>query len=561
MAVFKCKMCGGTLEVGENESVVTCSYCFTKQTLPRLDNEKKAALFARANNLRIKSEFDKAAGIYESIIAENQEEAEAYWGLVLCKYGIEYVDDKDGKKVPTCHRTLPTSIMKDEDFQQACENADIGAKIIYHDEAKAIDLIQKKILQIASTEEPYDIFICYKETDEYTGSRTEDSAIAQDIYTALTELGYKVFYARNTLRKVAGTEYEPYIYAALSSAKIMLALGTRHEYYDAVWVKNEWSRFISMAADNPSKVLIPCYKGMDAYDIPEEFSNMQALDMSDMMFFNSLETSVKRLLKVAPKGAASNGGAATASATIDSLIRRAGIFITDGDWKSANEYCEKVLDIDPENATAYLGKLMVDFHVKDRRELVNVKIPFGENKNYQKLMIYGDDALKLELTNYINTIINRNQENLYNSGLAAMKGKTRVAYNRAAQFFGSIKGYKDADALYTACTNKLMVFKLNEQKGVLTKQVKAIDLKRTHPSANIFWFIMNLIVGLPLFALGLVDEEIVLICIGGILVLIGALCMLKRVPAKKIIIARTEHRDKLLLQISKIQEQIDYYSK
>ena len=163
MAIFKCKMCGGALELSENQSVATCEYCGTQQTLPKLDNEKKLALFSRANNLRLKSEFDKAAGIYESIIAEFRDEAEAYWGLVLCKYGIEYVDDGKGNKIPTCHRTLPVAIMEDDDFQQACEYADITAKIIYRDEAKAIDKIQKKILNIALNEEPYDVFICYKE--------------------------------------------------------------------------------------------------------------------------------------------------------------------------------------------------------------------------------------------------------------------------------------------------------------------------------------------------------------------------------------------------------------
>ena len=150
MAIFKCKMCGGALEIGENQSVATCEYCGTQQTLPKLDDEKKLALFSRANNLRIKSEFDKAAGIYESIIAEFRDEAEAYWGLVLCKYGIEYVDDGKGSRIPTCHRTLPVAIMEDDDFQQACEYADITAKNIYRDEAKAIDKIQKKILNKTS---------------------------------------------------------------------------------------------------------------------------------------------------------------------------------------------------------------------------------------------------------------------------------------------------------------------------------------------------------------------------------------------------------------------------
>ena len=34
MAVFKCKMCGGDLEIQPGISVAECPYCGTKQTLP-----------------------------------------------------------------------------------------------------------------------------------------------------------------------------------------------------------------------------------------------------------------------------------------------------------------------------------------------------------------------------------------------------------------------------------------------------------------------------------------------------------------------------------------------
>ncbi|MBE6801776.1 MAG: TIR domain-containing protein [Ruminococcaceae bacterium] len=409
MAVFKCKMCGGALQLNENLPVGICPYCGSQQTFPKVDDEKKLALFNRANNLRFKSEFDKAAGIYESIVSEFPNEAEAYWGLVLCKYGIEYVDDPaEARKVPTCHRTLPTSIMRDEDFQQACENSDIASRVFYREEAKIIDGIQKKILEIANTEEPYDIFICYKENDDITGTRTEDSSMAQDIYTAFTEMGYKVFYARNSLRKVAGTEYEPYIYSALSSAKVMLAIGTKYEYYDAVWVKNEWSRYLSMMAEDKTKHLIPCFKNMDAYDIPEEFSNMQALDMADMMFFNSLEASVKRVLCLENKSKTSEppvqNNNTGETATIDTLLKRIFIFLEDGAWNNADEYCEKVLDIDPENAQAYLGKLMVELHVKKQADLKNQPEFFNESSNYQKILRYADVKLKSTIIGYLNEI-------------------------------------------------------------------------------------------------------------------------------------------------------------
>ena len=103
MAILRCKMCGGSINIEDGSSVCQCEYCGSKQTVPTLDDDKKTKLFERANRLRFNCEFDKAASIYENIVSEYSEEAEGYWGLLLSKYGIEYVDDPTtGKKIPTC---------------------------------------------------------------------------------------------------------------------------------------------------------------------------------------------------------------------------------------------------------------------------------------------------------------------------------------------------------------------------------------------------------------------------------------------------------------------------
>jgi len=288
MAVIKCKMCGGDLVLIEGQSVAECEYCGSRQTVPSADNEKKLNLFARANRLRAACEFDKAAGIYESIVADFPEEAEAYWGLVLCKYGIEYVDDPGtGKKIPTCHRSSFDPVMEDSNFDQAMENSDEAALRVYRAEAKQIEELRKGIVQVSSSEQPYDIFICYKETDS-SGDRTLDSVLAQDVYDALTAKGYRTFFARITLEDKLGQEYEPYIFAALNSAKIMLAVGTCYEHYNAVWVKNEWSRYLKLMTTDKSKHLIPCYKGLDAYDMPKEFARLQAQDLGKMGIFSGV---------------------------------------------------------------------------------------------------------------------------------------------------------------------------------------------------------------------------------------------------------------------------------
>ena len=110
-AIIKCKMCGGDLKLIAGQTVAECEYCGISQTVPQMDDEKKLIQFERAERLRKQYEFDKAAGIYENIVADFRQEAEAYWGLVLCKFGIEYVDDPaTGKKIPTCHRSSFDSV-------------------------------------------------------------------------------------------------------------------------------------------------------------------------------------------------------------------------------------------------------------------------------------------------------------------------------------------------------------------------------------------------------------------------------------------------------------------
>ena len=83
MSVLKCKMCGANLNVARDDTVCTCEYCGTTQTIPMADSEKKVRLFNRANEYRLNNDFTRAYSAYEVIVAEDPNEAEAYWGLVL----------------------------------------------------------------------------------------------------------------------------------------------------------------------------------------------------------------------------------------------------------------------------------------------------------------------------------------------------------------------------------------------------------------------------------------------------------------------------------------------
>ena len=372
MAIIKCKMCGGDLEILEDLSVCECEYCGTKQTVPKADNEKKIKLFERANRLRTACEFDKAAGVYESIVADYDDEAEAYWGLILCNFGIEYVDDPaSGNKVPTCHRSSFDSLMDDPNFDMVMECADPVARRVYRDEAKQIEELRKRIIEVSSQEEPYDIFISYKELDD-EGQRTLDSVIAQDIFSALTGKGYRVFFSRISLEDKLGIEYEPYIFAALNSAKVMLVVGTDYDYFNAVWVKNEWGRFLALIASGQKKTLIPVYKNIDAYDMPKEFRKLAAQDMGKVGAMQDLVRGVEKLLgKKGTEDSAKNQPALMHSGgpNVHSLLDRGKMALEDEDWDRAKEFFDQVLNMDSHNGEAFLGLAMADGKYRDREAL------------------------------------------------------------------------------------------------------------------------------------------------------------------------------------------------
>ena len=378
MAAFKCKMCGGDLELIEGQTVCECEYCGSRQTLPKLDDERKLNLYDRANHFRRNNEFDKAAGMYERILNDDTTDAEAYWSLVLCKYGIEYVEDPaTHKRLPTVNRAQYTSIFADENYKKAIEYADPTQREVYEAEAKAIDEIQKGILEISSKEEPFDVFICYKETDN-AGRRTPDSVLATELYHELTKEGFKVFFSRITLEDKLGTAYEPYIFAALHSAKAMVVLGTRAEYFNAVWVKNEWSRYLNLIQSGEKKTLIPAYRDMDPYDLPEEFSHLQAQDMSKLGFMQDLIRGIKKILdadkKPEPVKETVVVQQTAGNATLTAQIKRGQIALEDRDWTAADSFFDKALDIDAECAEAYFGKALAEAKCVNGEELVQKRL-------------------------------------------------------------------------------------------------------------------------------------------------------------------------------------------
>ncbi len=359
--IIKCKMCGGDMEISADQLTGTCEYCGSTMTLPKIDDEQRAAAFNRGNHFRRIGEFDKALTVYESIVRENEADAEAHWCCALCRFGIEYVKDPaTGEYLPTCHRASFDSFLEDVDYQAALEHADVVAREQYQKDGEKIAQVQKGILSISQKEQPFDVFICYKESDE-RGNRTVDSTLAQEIYYQLTDQGRRVFFARITLEDKAGQEYEPYIFAALHSAKVMVVVGTKPEYLNAVWVKNEWSRYLTLMKHDRKRLLIPCYRDMDPYDLPEQLSVLQSYDMSKIGFIQDLIRGIAKVLDADKKPEKQEVKETVVlqgegNVNLAALLKRGWQALEDEEWEKADGFFDQALNIDAECGEAFFGK-------------------------------------------------------------------------------------------------------------------------------------------------------------------------------------------------------------
>lgn len=420
MPIFECKNCGASLEVEPGATVVTCDYCHSTQTLPRLDDGKRAGLFKRGNELRRAYEFDRAAELFGKVLDEDAGDAEAYWSLALCRYGVVYVEDpRTHDMVPTVNRMQTKGITADTDYRQALECAEDAQRDVYKSQAAQISEIQRGISEVAAKDEPYDVFICYKDSDA-TGGRTDDSVIAGDIYDALRKDGLRVFYSRESLKGMLGSAFEPHIFAALHSARVMVAVGTSKEHLESPWVRNEWSRYLALCDEDRDLTFLPVFKGMSAGELPAEFRSIQGLDLASAGGMQDLIRYVEGRFEAPERsdsyrGAAARGSASVPSrggsrgsrrrepepvpaaslASVESLTQRMDIFIEDGDFEEAIDYANRVLDADPKNVDAYMGLALCDEEVTSREEFYALEEGALDNDNFAKAVRYSKEGTEV----------------------------------------------------------------------------------------------------------------------------------------------------------------------
>ena len=404
-----CNICGGSYVYKNGKWI--CSCCDNVRQ-DEITNEELVLLANAATKLRM-ADFDSAEELYMDFVKKYPKNSEGYWGLLLSKYGIKYEDDFDGKKIPTVYATSIESVLNDENYKKAIALADKETEKYYKQQANKFESIRQEWVEKASKEQPVDIFICYKDSDEEKDiARTDDSYEAQNLYTYLMSKGYSVFFSRESLRDKVAEKYEPYIFNALNTAHVMIVYSSSKEYLESTWVKNEWTRFLKKIKNKQKQEnsLILAFDKMKPSDFPKVFSNVQCMNASQKTFYSDLEKHIQKVIKKATapitrlervevkenvrhkrakkldtdiaKREIGSYNVEQLTGDEETQLKTAYKFLNRGLFADADEIITKILDKNSRNGQAILCKLLVNLEAKNIEELEN---HIDENVDFDEL--------------------------------------------------------------------------------------------------------------------------------------------------------------------------------
>ncbi len=507
LEVLRCSACGASVkEIQDFDKIsqIKCAYCDSVNILPK-HKKNKIKLYNIATQLRQEREFDQAIKKYEELLAEDGEDYSAHWGLLLSKYGVEYVEDVNSEeRVPNFHRVQEESILTDVNYIAAVEYADEETKRMYQKAAAVLEEDRADVLAAAKKQAPFDVFICYKETDQF-GNRTEDSVLAHDIYNELIKKNYRVFFARKTIP--LGTKYEPIIYAALHSAQIMIVVGTKSEYLDSVWVRNEWSRYQKLTKGTEKSIFL-AYQEMNPKDFPGALKPWEALDMTKLGAMQDLVDAVDAQLKRREAtGKQLSGGEVLINHGADKcerLLKNGITFLQLNNMEAARDVYKTLTQEYPEEYRGWWGRILCEtenlqvcFKEKEEGAILDKQIDAWFR--YVKKLAPADEFAELEekylkYAEWVNEVQTERWVKNGTTAVATMQQEMEKARNE----IGRITGESQRNDRFFEEEMKVNNKEVRDWCGLLNKY------KRIRIRKMIGWCIFG--IGVLLFIMGMVSD-------------------------------------------------------
>ncbi len=384
-----CKICGGKVQTDAENTSSVCVGCGA-ESMPSKADEKK---LNRITYLRNRLDFAAAEKLADELILSNPEDSEAHWNKFLCEYGIQYVL-KGGKRFPVCRKNVVSlpGVKESESFKRALYYATEELQAAYDNMGTAISEAVDIASNVLSQERSYDIFVLTAED-----ATAESDLDADRLNLRFTEnLGFSVFYAPESLKGMDEQEKAAFIVSALENSRIMVASFKNlsdccNGFYSYA------SEIFAKQLKDEEKRLFPVFNSTEITfnQLPEVLVYLdEAFDSTDSEFMREISEAVEKILKPEEAAVVPDAIVTATAANKENLIKRAYMFLEDGEFETADTYFDKILDIDIEDSRAYIGKLLAECELKSEDEIPNLPQTVTEDKNFKKALRFATPEQK-----------------------------------------------------------------------------------------------------------------------------------------------------------------------
>lgn len=170
------------------------------------------------------------------------------------------------------------------------------------------------------------------------------------------------------------------------------------------------------------------------------------------------------------------------------LLTRALLFMEDGEWTKADECCERVLDVEPENPRAHITKLMVQLKVSREEELGDAQASYAGWSSYCHACRYADEETRQRLEQYLQSTQERirqreetqrqekdkrQKESFYQEACRYQKALPREQSLRdALRLFNLIPDYADSKERAQECQRQLLQQEERDKKLRIEREKK-----------------------------------------------------------------------------------------
>ena len=167
----------------------------------------------------------------------------------------------------------------------------------------------------------------------------------------------------------------------------------------------------------------------------------------------------------------------------NSLIKRAFIFLEDGEFDNAGRYLNQALNQDAENSRVYLGLLLLAYKAHNTAELIDkLSKPIEEEKSFQRALRFADDDYKQQLENIAQSVKDKlEQERLAKEAeLERKKAEEEAKKEKAYQEILSLKEKASTISDYKVILSRASLirsYKDTEQIYQETKETFATETK------------------------------------------------------------------------------------